>query len=183
MILDAIITIIALYFAITGYTRGFIKSALAMIKVSTSVIVAIILSRPVAAFLNKIFGFAKTCASIFKTSESNGNLILIAIVIILIFIGIRIVLRLFNKMATSAKKNRIVNEADSLLGFLFGLLHFCFIFFILSAVVYIITALPFANGLHDWLFSKSVVGLWLYNTATDLLFVKILGAFSKALNL
>lgn len=183
MLIDSVVIIAFLIYGFIGFTRGFINSILDMVKSSTSVIIAIVLCRPIASFLNNTFGLAKTCSSIFSTSQKEGELILIAVVIILIFITTRLILRLFNSLATKARENKVINKADSIFGFLFGLLRFCFTFCILSTIVYIITMLPFTDGIYTWLFKNSSVALWLYNTTTDIIFTRILGAFTQMIGL
>lgn len=183
MLLDVIVIIAFLIYGLIGYTRGFMNSAIAMVKSSTSVIIAIILCRPVASFLDSTFGLAETCSSLFKVSEKEGKLVLIALVILLIFIVTRLILRLFNSLATKARNNQIVNKADSIFGFFFGLLRFCFIICIISTAIYVILMLPFTDSLHSWLFKDSSVALWLYDTITNVVFTRILGAVSQLVGL
>ena len=183
MILDILVIATIIIFGVLGYTRGFIKSAMSLIKVSTSVIIAILLCKPFAKLLDNIFGLAKFCAKAFNKEPADGNLILIAISALIIFIIIRVILRFINKLATNAKQNVIANRADSWFGFVFGIVRFCFVFCIFAAVVYIVTAIPFLDGIHTWLFKDSTIALWLYNIATDLLFSKLLSAASQAIGL
>ena len=183
MLLDLIIIAAILIFGGLGYQRGLIKSAVLLIKSSFSVVMAIILARPIAAFLNNSMGLANTCATAFKTTEANGGLTLIAFVALALFLGLRIILHYINKLSTKARENVIARRADSWLGFLFGTLHFCFIFCIASAVIFIITLVPFLDGIHTWLFKDSTITLWLYELATDLIFQKILGAVASAISL
>ena len=183
MILDILVIALIIIFGVLGYTRGFIKSAMSLIKVSTSVIIAIILCRPLASFLNSVFGLAKFCSKVFNKTQTEGNLILIAISALLIFLIIRIILRFFNKLATNVKENQTANKADSWIGFGFGIVRFCFIFCILSAIIYVITAMPFLDGIRTWLFKGSTIAKWLYDLATDILFTRILGAASHIIGL
>jgi len=184
MLLDIIVIAAFIIFGVLGYSRGFIKSALSLIRMSTSVVIAIIVSRPIASFLNNTFDLAKTCAWAFKTTQSNGGLILIAIVALVVFLAIPFFMRFINRLAKKAKeKSKIARHADSWLGAVMGVIQFSFFFCILSAIVFIVTIVPFFKGLHDWLFGDSVVASWLYGLATDLIFQKILGAVSSAIGL
>ena len=176
MILDLIVIALFLIFGLVGMRRGFIDSALLMVKTSFSIIIAIVLARPVAGLLNSIFGLQKVCTDLFNTSATNGKLIYIAIIILLIFVLIRLIIHFLRKLGARAKEIKIVKGADSALGFLFGLLRFAFMFCLLSFAVYVITALPFLGGLRTALFEGSTVAKWLYKVVTDLVLHEVLGA-------
>jgi uncharacterized membrane protein required for colicin V production len=170
MVVDIIVVALFLVFGALGYTRGFVRSALAMVKISVSVIIAVLLARPLANLLENWFGASRAFGA-------NGGLIMIAICAVAIFIVIRLLLRLIKALSDKTKeRSRVINFADRWLGLLFGFLRFCFMFVIISAVVYLISAIPFLSGLRDGLFQDSKVALWLYNLATDVVFAKILAA-------
>lgn len=177
MLTDAIIILAFLAFAILGYTRGLVKSAASLVRVSVSVVIAFIISRPIAAVLNSIFGLNKALANMFKVS--SGKAILIAIVTIIIFIVIRLVLHKLVKFAEkSREKSKTFNHIDRWLGALFGALRFLFLFSLFAIGFYLITRIGFIKSLEDTVFGNSHIANWLYKLVVKIILVQGIAAIA-----
>ena len=168
MLTDIIVIAIAFIFAVSGFSRGFVKSALSMVKISISVIIAILLARPIATFLNNVFGLA-------NLFDANGELLLVVIVALVIFIVTRLLLRYLKlKVKRAREEHPAFNKVDSVMGFLFGMLRFLFLFLIFSLILYVITLIPFLDAIRAWIFDGSTVAAWLYDLMTTVVFGEIL---------
>ena len=177
MLTDIIVIAIAFLFAVTGFSRGFIKSALSMVKISISVLIALLLCRPIATFLDNVFGLA-------GAFDANGELLLVAITALVIFITTRLLLIYVKRAVKRAKEEHpALNKVDSVLGFVFGILRFLFLFFIFSLVLYIITLIPFLDAIRVWIFGESTVAAWLYEIMTTIVFHELLGVFAGAVGM
>jgi hypothetical protein len=66
-------------------------------------------------------------------------------------------------------ENRVVKAADSWLGLVFGIFNLFMQIFVVCAIIYIISYIPFVGNIKDWLFEGSTVGTWLYERSIDLL--------------
>ena len=177
MLADVILVLAFLTFAGLGFVRGFVKSAASLVKASISVVVAFLLSRPLATVLNSIFGLNKVVANIFNVS--SGRPILIAILAFIIFIAIRIVLHKLVKFAErSRERSRVFNHVDRWLGALFGAVRFLFLFSLFAVAFYVITRISFIRPLHDTVFGDSKVAVWLYNIVVKLVLVQGIAAIA-----
>ena len=177
MLTDIIVVGAFVAFAVLGYFRGLTRSAVSLVRISISVIIAFLLASPIAKLLNNLFRLSNALAKAFNTSAGNGNLILIAIVTIVIFIILRVVLMKLVRMADKAREdNHVFSYFDRWLGALFGVLRFVFLFSILAIAFRFITFIPFLKSLRDVVFGGSTVALWLYNLVTNIILSEALSA-------
>jgi len=180
MLADVIVIGAFIAFAVLGYARGFVKSVVSLVRVSFSVIIAFLLANPAARLLNSL-GFADLMASIFGTSQGNGRIISIAVMTLVIFLILRLILSKFVNLAEGAReKSRAFSIVDHCLGALLGALRFVFLFCIIAVGFRLVTLLPIISGLHDTVFSGSVVALWLYELVTKTI---LAGAINAAAGL
>jgi uncharacterized membrane protein required for colicin V production len=169
MVIDIIIVLAFIFFAGLGYLRGFVKTALAMFKVSVSAIVAFILANPTSRMV---------CA-IFKLKRDGT---VVAITAIVLFVLIRLAMRLIAGLTDKAReKNKTINWLDRVLGLALGIVRFMFIFSILAVIFYIVTRIPFARSLEDVVFRGSKIAHWLYELVVYTLLIKLIAAASSAL--
>lgn len=177
MLTDAIIILAFFAFAILGYARGLVKSAASLVRVSVSVVIAFIISRPIAAILNSIFGLNKALSNAFGVS--SGKAVLIAIITIIIFIAIRLVLHKLVKFAEkSREKSRVFNHIDRWLGALFGALRFLFLFSLFAIGFYLLTRISFIRPLENTVFSDSHIANWLYKFVVKIILVQGIAAIA-----
>lgn len=181
MLTDIIVIGVFISFSVLGYLRGFVKSVVSLVRISTSVIIAFLLANPVAKLLNSA-GFGDWLGWLFATSDSNGRIISVCFVTLIFFIILRIILSKFVNLAEKAREtNKPFGIADRLLGGLFGMLRFVFMFCIIAVIFRLVTFLPLVNSLHDLVFGGSVVTLWFYNLITKTILAELLAAASNLL--
>ena len=106
-----------------------------------------------------------------------GFIMLLIITAVVVFIGILLLLRFLNKVIDKLTRNDSIFVVDRILGLVFGAAR-CFITLMSAfALVFIISSIPFASGVADWLFNGSVVTKFLYELAGGI-FVWILETFN-----
>jgi len=177
MIVDLIIILVFFGFALLGYVRGFIRSAASLVRVSISVLVAFLLSRPIAAALNGIFRVDRGLENLF--SVSSGRPILIAIITIILFFAIRIALHKIVKFAERSREQSVAfNRVDRWLGGLFGAARFLFLFSLFAVIFYLLTRISFIRPLEDTVFGDSTVANWLYEFIVELVLVQGISAIA-----
>jgi len=167
MITDIIIGLAFLLFVALGFFRGFVKSAVMLVRIPVTIVISFLLASPLAALLSSV-GLPGALVKWFGVPESISGLIVVVALAVIIFIIIRILLWRFVKMSDKAQeKSKTFKRANRLLGLLFGVLQFCVIFIIIAIVFFFATRLPFLRSLEGVVFDGSVVGKWLYNFVVD----------------
>jgi len=175
MITDIIIGLVFLLFIALGFFRGFVKSAVMLVKIPVTIVVAILLASPLAALLGAV-GLPGALVKWFGIPASISGFVVVIGIAIIIFIVIRIILWRFVKMSDKAEdKSKLFKRTNRLLGLLFGVLRFCVIFIIASTILYIITALSniwflsFLSKIEEFIFEGSVVAKWLYEFVVNII--------------
>jgi uncharacterized membrane protein required for colicin V production len=170
MVLDIIIVIIALLYMGLGFWRGLLRSVLSLVKISVSIILAILLGRPIAGLLDKWFSI----------SEGVGEFTWIAICVLCVFILLRLVLRLLDKVVRSAhEKSDGVKKVDRILGLIFGFVRFAMLCFVISLVIFVAEAIGL--NLVEPMFKNSPVCEWIYRTCVKLLINPAISALGGAI--
>jgi len=154
MLIDIIVVGLLLFFVVAGYLQGFLRCTLSMVKISISIIVAVLLCRPAAIMLDTLFGYY---------SWFDSDLVATAVMALAIFIIIRLALMKIRRIVEKFRENDTVSRVDNIFGALFGLLRFAFVFFIFSLVVLIVSIIPFLDSTVAWLFEGSTIAYWLYS--------------------
>jgi uncharacterized membrane protein required for colicin V production len=176
MLTDIIVVFALIVFIVLGFTRGFVRSAVLLVRIPMTIVISFLLASPIAAFFN-LLGFSGLLARWIDTSPSNARLLSVAIVAVVIFIAIRIILHKLVKMSDKAKeKQHIFNKVDRWLGAVFGILRFTIIFTLIAIGFRLITIVPFLSSLHGIVFDGSRVALWLYNLVTGIIFTIAAGS-------
>jgi len=174
MIIDIIVGLLLVLLVGLGFFRGFVKSAVMLVKIPITIVASFIIASPIAAFFNMGgIGLHKALANWFNVSISIGRIISVIFFAVIIFIVIRIILHKLTKLADKAKeKKTITGKLDRFLGAAFGLLRFA-IYFILAAIVFrVVTIIPFADKLHGLVFDGSTVAIWMYDLVLTIIGVK-----------
>lgn len=153
MIADLIFILLVLVFGIIWAKKGFTLAVLSFLNKIVSLVVAVLLAKPVATVLSStIFGtWAETLANkmfssvtILQSFEILSNAswwILLAMSFIVAFIGLMIIFQVAKVFAKAITSLPIIKQVDSLLGFALGAVT-------AVAICYVILAFTF--GMQDF---------------------------------
>ena len=126
---DLLFLLIAVFFVIKGFFRGFISEFMSMAALIVGLLAALVFQNQVAALLKEMI--------------KNDTLRPLA-AFFLIFLGTYIIIKLLELMLHNAIEAIKMNSLDRLLGFVWGLLETSVIILI---VVYLIYSLKFKAGM------------------------------------
>jgi len=91
-----------------------------------------------------------------------GFFALIVLCAVIIFVVVRILLRILDKYIKKLTENQTGFVVDAWLGALFGILRFLISVMCWMMFLFVLSSIPFINGIAEWLFSGSVICHWLF---------------------
>jgi uncharacterized membrane protein required for colicin V production len=163
MYLDIAIGVVALFFVLVGFWKGFMCGIVGFIASVTSLTVAIFSSKMLANIAEQNFDLTNKLDGIISGLGRPLNVLVCAAVV---FIICRLIFWFINRIIRKIKRqNRVVDFTDKILGVGLGVLKAALLIGIVFIVVQMLEKIPLVGDLlkpDGWLFNGSTVGKFLY---------------------
>ena len=140
--------------AYLGWRKGFLRGVLGFAAAIVSLTVAILCAKPLARLLDKWFGFSGAVGAL-------PNMLICGVVVyLLIWFAFFIVMRFVRR---AKEKNKKLDKADKIGGIFLGIAKTLVSVSMFFLTLYLMSSVPFASKIGDWLLKGSVIGQFIYD--------------------